>query len=72
MQLPLTYGSTEVRVRLERLLAALVLDVPGAHSLVVRGRDEVVSPRVDNQPTHPVVVTHQREQAQSHTDVPHL
>lgn len=62
----------EVLVRVERLEAARVRDVPDAQRLVVGGREQVAAARVPGRAAHPVVVPHQRGQALPRAHVPDL
>lgn len=54
------------------LHAALVAGVPDAKGLVVARRQDKLTARMENNTSHPVIVSDQREQAKSCTDVPHL
>lgn len=53
----LTEVSDEVFMGGEGFEAASISDVPNTEGLVVRGRQYVLSPGVENYPSNPVVVT---------------
>lgn len=59
-------------MRVERLEAARVRDVPHAQRLVVGRREQVAAARVPRRAAHPVVVPHQRGQALARAHVPDL
>lgn len=67
-----TEAGGEVLVRVERLEAARVRDVPHAQRLVVGGGEQVAAARVPHGAAHPVVVPHQRRQALPRAHVPDL
>lgn len=56
----------------QRFVASLVMNVPHSNRFVVAGRDHVLAARMKNDTFHPVVVTVEREQANTGADVPNL
>ena len=65
-------GSAEVRVRVQPFAAAPVSHVPDSHRLVVAGGQQVLASGVPRQPSNPVIVAEQREEALAGGHVPHL
>ena len=57
---------------LQGAVAALGLDAPDSDCLVVRGREQVLSARVEHQAPYPVIVAYQRHQTLARAHVPDL
>lgn len=68
----LTDWRAKVWVRVQRLGASFVPEIPHPNRTVVTGRNQVLATGVEDDPTHPVVMAHQREQAQPRAHVPNL
>jgi len=65
-----TYASAKVFMRLERLVEALVGDIPNSNSLIIRGGDKVLASWMPTHVTYPAVVADKCVKTGTSTDVP--
>lgn len=65
-------GGNKVFMRIEGLHASLVLVIPYTKSLVISTTQNKLPPRMEQNSTYPIIMTHKSHKAHASTDVPHL
>lgn len=65
-------GGNKVFMRIEGLHASLVLVIPHTQGLVISATQNKLPPRMEQNSTYPVIMTHQGHKAHASTDIPHL
>lgn len=62
----------EMRMSIKSFGTSPIPGIPNPDSLVVGGRNDVLSMGMENNPSYPVIMTFQSDQAYTSTDVPYL